>query len=524
MAAFRTVAAPFLRPALRSNIRHRPTRGASSISHAKISDILRPSLDHRYVRENQAEVQANIDARRSAGCAATVARLYDEAIAAQTAADAARADRNAFGRRQKAAATNQLKGADEATLALAKLSTEERASEGRRLKALAAARAAEQAAADERLATAALQIPNATSPLAPGGNDAEVVAVVGERPAPGTVPLSHLDLAERHSLLDFESASRAVGSKFVYLKNEAALLELALTSWAVEFACQRGFTPVVCPDLVRPSFVEACGFAPRTGTPEGPSGGEASQIYRVKGASDAELCLAATAEIPLAGMYAGRTLQREDLQGGGIRTVGVSHCFRTEAGAAGEATKGLYRLHQFTKVELFCVALPEESEAALDDICGLQREMYEALGLHFRVLNMPRHELGAAASRKLDVEAWMPSRLAEDDSVSDGSDGPDDSTAERLGRGAYGEICSASNCTDYQSRRLGIRYVDRARGGDTARKKGRRTAFAHTLNGTACAVPRVLLAILENFQLADGRVEIPHVLRPFMGGREWIGG
>eukprot|EP00168_Porphyra_purpurea_P011781 TRINITY_DN301_c0_g1_i1.p2 TRINITY_DN301_c0_g1~~TRINITY_DN301_c0_g1_i1.p2 ORF type:complete len:268 (-),score=28.89 TRINITY_DN301_c0_g1_i1:235-1038(-) len=258
------------------------------------------------------------------------------------------------------------------------------------------------------------------------------------------------------------------------------------------FVASRGFTPMTAPDLAREEVVAGCGFAPR---------GEASQVYRLE---DSDLCLVGTAEIPLGGMYAGQVLHPMQLP---MRLAAFSHCFRREVGAAGTATRGLYRVHQFSKVELFVIAPPEDSEAIHDELLNLEEEMFTALGLHFRVLDMPSGDLGNPAYRKFDIEAWMPGR---------GKDG------------AWGEISSASNCTDFQARRLGIKYRqeapgvtdDKAVAGSTTasgRDKGT-LRYAHTLNATACAVPRMIVAILENNVEPNGNVVVPEVLRPFMGG------
>ena len=231
--------------------------------------------------------------------------------------------------------------------------------------------------------------------------------------------------------------------------------------------------------------MEKCGFQPR---------GESTQIYSVAGT---DLCLTGTAEIPLGGVFMDQILDEKDLP---KKMVGFGHCFRTEAGAAGLAGKGLYRVHQFSKVEMFVVCTPEQSEAMHAELLELEKDLFGSLGLHFKVLDMPSEDLGSPAYRKFDLEAWMP------------------------GLERYGEISSASNCTDFQSRRLNIRFRPAAAGEaeDGGKKKkgdNRRTVFAHTLNATAMAVPRMILAILENFQREDGTVAVPEALRPYIPGR-----
>jgi seryl-tRNA synthetase len=237
----------------------------------------------------------------------------------------------------------------------------------------------------------------------------------------------------------------------------------------VEALQKEGFTLVITPDLARNEILEGIGFLPR---------GPETQIYSIE---NTDLSLVATAEITLGGMFADQILEAEQLP---IRLAGISHCFRTEAGAHGRATRGIYRVHQFTKVEMFAFTLPDQSDSMLEQFCQLECRLFDGLGIPYRVIDTASGDLGGPAYRKYDLEAWMP------------------------GRGEWGEVTSTSNCTDYQARRLGIRY--RIKG-----EKG--TQFAHTLNGTAIAVSRALIAILENYQQADGSVLIPEVLRPWVG-------
>merc|ERR1712190_513227 len=315
------------------------------------------------------------------------------------------------------------------------------------------------------------------------GENATVVRIVGTPRTSedaGFVLKDHLEIGGPLGMFDFESGGKVSGQKFLYFQNGAALLEMALAQWAMHKAVNRGFTPVIVPDLVRNAVVAGCGFMPRDG--------EATQIYKV---ADSDLSLAGTAEIPCAGIFMNETLiaTKELPQ----KLVAFSHAFRTEAGSSGSENRGIYRLHQFTKVELFAVtrASLEESDAMLEEIRDLEEEMYTELGLCFRVLDMPTEELGAPAYRKYDMEAWMP------------------------GMQKWGEISSCSNCTDFQARRLNIRHKE------IYTQKGD-LKFAHTLNGTACAVPRMIISILETFQNEDGSVTVPAVLRPYMMGMETL--
>ncbi len=323
------------------------------------------------------------------------------------------------------------------------------------------------------------QIPNLSHPDSPIGADdkSNLELFRGKTPLPefDFQPLDHVELAEKLDLVDFEAGANVAGHGFYFLKNDAVLLELALQRYAIETLMGEGFTPVTTPDLARNEILAGIGFIPR---------GPETQIYSVE---NTDLSLIATAEITLGGMLAGQTLDAESLP---KQLCGISHCFRTEAGAHGRATRGLYRVHQFTKIEMFVFTLPEESDAMLDRLREIECRLFDGLEIPYRVVDTATGDLGGPAYRKFDLEAWMP------------------------GRGEFGEVTSASNCTDYQARRLNIRY--RVKG-----EKG--TRFLHTLNGTAIAVSRALIALLENHQQADGSIIIPEALRSWMG-KERIAG
>jgi seryl-tRNA synthetase len=270
------------------------------------------------------------------------------------------------------------------------------------------------------------------------------------------------------------------GQKFYFLKNEAALLELALVQYAMQTLLRHGYTPVITPDVARVEVLEGIGFIPRDPNPE------TRQVYTL---ADTDLCLVATAEITLGGMHRNQTFDELDLP---RKYVGLSHCFRTEAGAPGRDTRGLYRVHQFTKVEMFAFTTPDQSEAVHQELREVEEEIFQGLGLPYHVIDTCTGDLGGPAYRKYDLEAWMPGRGD---------------------KGEYGEVTSTSNCTDYQARRLNIRYRVPGHKGNP---------FVHTLNGTAVAVTRAIVAILENYQNADGSVTVPDVLRPWVG-KERIG-
>lgn len=369
--------------------------------------------------------------------------------------------------------------------AVAKLPKEEQGAarerlieEGRRLrereKPLAGETEAALAARDEAWG----RVPNLTHPESPRGrtdDDHRELRRVGEIrdfAAEGFAPRDHLAVAESLRLVDFEAGAKVAGQKFYYLKNEAVLLDLALQHFALGVAARHGFTLHVTPDLAREDILRGLGFNPR---------GESTQVYSV---ADSDLCLVGTAEITLGGMLTDAILEEEQLP---LLLCGLSHCFRTEAGSAGQESRGLYRVHQFTKVELFAFTTPEQSETMHAKLLAIEEEIFQALKIPYRVLDIASGDLGGPAYRKFDLEAWMP------------------------GRGAYGEITSTSNCTDYQARRLRIRYRPTAEG---TKAKPR---LVHMLNGTAVATSRALVAILENYQQQDGGLRVPDVLQPLVG-------
>jgi seryl-tRNA synthetase len=343
--------------------------------------------------------------------------------------------------------------------------------ESRRTKELIPEREAELHAVEGRLREEMLQIPNITHPDTPiGRDDTENVELrrVGEIPDFGFTPKDHVELGESLGIIDFEAGTKVAGSKFYFLRGDAVLLELGLVRYALDTLIEHGYEPAITPDLARDEALIGTGFMPR---------GPETQIYSVEGN---DLSLIATAEIPLAGSLTGEILEGESLP---IRLAGLSHCFRTEAGSHGRASRGLYRVHQFTKVEMFAFAEPEQSEALHEEMLGIEEEIFGGLDVPYRVVDICTGDLGGAAYRKYDLEAWMP------------------------GRDAFGEITSTSNTTDYQARRLQIRY----------RRDGGRPQLLHTLNGTAIAVSRALIPILENYQQEDGSVLVPEALVPYVG-------
>jgi seryl-tRNA synthetase len=329
----------------------------------------------------------------------------------------------------------------------------------------------ELAEVEGRLREEMVGIPNMTHPDAPiGKDDSENVEIRrwGEIPQFGFEPKDHVELGESLGIVDFDAGAKTTGSKFYFLRGDAVLLELGLVRYAMDRLIERGYEPTITPDLARDEALVGTGFSPR---------GPETQIYSVQ---DSDLSLIATAEIPLAGQLADEILDEERLP---LRFAGLSHCFRTEAGSHGRASRGLYRVHQFTKVEMFAFSTPEGSEAIHDEMVEIEESIFQGLGLPYRVVDICTGDLGGAAYRKYDLEAWMP------------------------GRDAYGEVTSTSNTTDYQARRLAIRY----------RPNGGRPRLLHTLNGTALAISRALIALLEVYQQQDGSIRLPEALVPYVG-------
>jgi seryl-tRNA synthetase len=306
----------------------------------------------------------------------------------------------------------------------------------------------------------------ATLPNLPAADAADadtVLRSVGEARADGPA-LDHLELAG--PLIDIEAAARLSGARFAYLKGDLVLLELALVRWALERVRARGFEPVIPPVLVREHALYGTGFLPDT----------EQQIYRLP---DDELYLTGTSEVALASLHAGEILEADALP---VCYAGFSPCFRREAGAAGRDTRGIFRVHQFDKVEMFAFTAPEDSTAEHDRLLAIEESLLGELGIPYRVVNVAVSDLGASAAKKYDCEAWLPSQ------------------------GRYRELTSCSNTTDFQARRLEIRARPRS---------GGRPFIVHTLNGTAVAVGRTIIALLENHQREDRSVTVPECLRAY---------
>ena len=343
--------------------------------------------------------------------------------------------------------------------------------ESRTMKERIPARETELHEVEDRLRDEQLKIPNMTHPSSPiGKDDTENLEIRrwGEIPEFAFEPRDHVELGDLLGIIDFDAGAKTTGSKFYFLRGDAVLLELGLIRYALDILMERGYEPTVTPDLARDEALVGTGFIPR---------GPETQIYSVE---DSDISMIATAEITLAGQHADEILDEEQLP---LRYAGLSHCFRTEAGSHGRASRGLYRVHQFTKVEMFAFTTPEQSESIHDEMVEIEERIFQGLGLSYRVVDICTGDLGGAAYRKYDLEAWMP------------------------GRNDFGEVTSTSNTTDYQARRLKIRY----------RRDGGRPQLVHTLNGTALAISRALIALLEIYQQQDGSVRLPEALVPYVG-------
>lgn len=328
---------------------------------------------------------------------------------------------------------------------------------------------------DANLNEVAATLPNLPDPTSPDGytdEDAELIREVGEIPEFGFETRDHVELAGDG--IELEAAAKVSGARFAYLKGDLVMLEFALVRWALEKLREEGHEPVIPPILVREEALFGTGFLP----------GDRDQIYELE---KDELYLAGTSEVPLAGLHAGQILEADQLP---LRYAGFSSCFRREAGAAGRDTHGIFRVHQFDKVEMFSFVKPEDAAAEHERILSIEEGILSDLGLPYRVVNVAAGDLGGSAAKKFDCEAWIPSQ-------------------ER-----YRELTSCSNTTDFQARRIGCRYRP---------EPGASPEFVNTLNGTAVAVGRTIIALLENHQQADGSVKIPEILTDY-GAPPRIGG
>jgi seryl-tRNA synthetase len=410
-------------------------------------------LDLRLLRAEPERVRTELLRRGGADDLDRVLDLDRDARQARTRVEAVRAER---GRISKEIGAAKREGRDaDAIQAEARKLGDELAADEARLRELEAERD-----------TVLLGLPNLAEPDAPDGgeDDAVTVRVVGTPPEFDFSPKDHLEIGQLLGVIDTEQAAKISGARFAYLLGPLVRLQIALVSFAVDLLGERGFVPVVPPVLVREEAMFGTGFFPT----------DRASIYAL---ADDDLYLVGTSEVPLAGLGYERILDATQLP---LRYAGISTCFRREAGAAGRDTRGIFRVHQFDKIEMFSFADADQSSAEHLRILSVQEEILTALGLHYRVQDIAIGDLGASAARKFDCEAWLP------------------------GQGRFREVTSCSNCTDYQARRLNCRIRTDAG-----------TRFVHTLNGTAVAVGRTLIAIMETHQRADGSVAVPEVLQRY---------
>ena len=421
-------------------------------------------LDYKFIKDNLEAVKNNIKNRNMTADADSVVQFYDERTALTTKLQSLQQKRNenAIKMKQKLDAETRQKYIEE----------------GKSLKEQIAAVEKELSEKEIALEDAAKKIPNMAHPEAPVGKvDSENLEVkkVGIPRKFTFKPKTHVQLGEELDLIDFERGTKVSGPKFYYLKNEAVFLEQALIMYALNTLKKHGFTPFITPDIAKEEILKGIGFNPR---------GNESNVYAIE---EEGTCLVATAEITLGGFHSGEILSKDALP---LYYCGLSHCFRREAGAAGQFSKGLYRVHQFDKVEMFVYCLPEQSDEIHEKLRLIEEEIFTGLKIPFRVVDTCTGDLGAPAYRKWDLEAWMPGRAD-----------------EAHPSGDYGEVTSTSNCTDFQSRRLNVKYHD-----DDGKNK-----YVHMLNGTAIAAGRAMLSIIENYQNEDGSVSVPDVLIPLCG-------
>ncbi|MFH1973272.1 MAG: serine--tRNA ligase [Patescibacteria group bacterium] len=416
-------------------------------------------LDSKFIRDHAAAVKRNCLRRNANVDVDAFLRMDEERRNLIQAVEGMRAERNAV--------ADSMKSVD----ASGRSALIER---GKSLKESIAAKETALSDIERSWKDFLYRIPNMTHPDVPeGASDEENVEIR----TVGTVgkikdPLNHVQIAEKHDLIDFSRGAKVAGAKFYFLKGKLMLLEQALVRFALDRLVREGFTPMTTPDVAKDEILIGTGFMPR---------GHETQMYSLE---NSDLSLIGTAEIPLGGYHAGEILDESALP---LLYAGLSHCFRTEAGAYGRESYGLYRVHQFTKVEMFAYAAPDQSDALLERMQHTSEDLFTELGIPFRVVEICTGDFGNPHYRKYDIEAWM--------------------WGKGDGKGGWGEVTSASNCSDYQARRLQIRM----------RRKDGSVEMVHTLNNTAIATSRALIVLLENHQNEDGSVTVPDALVPFCG-------
>lgn len=413
-------------------------------------------LDIQYIRENAETVQRKSEEKGYRVSIAELLELDTERRSKLTQIEELRARRNIL--------TADMKG---------QKPSDDQLAAGKQLKEEIAARETELKAIEEKYMPQLMAIPNVTFDDVPvgGEEDSVEIKVVGDKP---TGAKDHLDYAVARDWLDFERGAKVAGTKFYFLKGDLALLENAITQYALDFVTKRGFTYMTVPHMVNSRTALGAGFAPR--------GDKEGNEYFIE---DEDLTMIGTAEAPLTGYHADEIIDEADLP---KLYVGYSPSYRREAGTYGKHSRGLFRVHQFNKLEMYAFTLPEQSSEMHERILSIEEELWQSIGIPYHVINIASGDLGAPAAKKYDIEYW--SKVD----------------------GAYRELTSCSNCTDFQARNLNIRV----------RRPDGSVQVVHTLNGTAVSLARSLVVILEHFQNEDGTLQVPEVLRPYMGGREVI--
>lgn len=410
-------------------------------------------LDIRYIRENAEKVQ---DSSRQKGYDVNITKLLqldDERRSSQQRVDELRERRNLNASKMKG-------GKPEQSII----------DEGKQIKVELAELEGRLGLIETEYADMLHGVPNVISDDVPLGGEEDSV-VIKEHGEQKTGAKDHLDYALERDWVDFERGAKVAGAKFYFLKGELALLENAITQYALDYITKKGFTYMTVPHMVNQRTMTGTGFAPRTS--------DQSDEYAIEGE---DLSLIATAEISLTGYHADEIIDEDKLP---LMYAGYSPCYRREAGAAGKHTRGLFRVHQFNKLEMYVYTTPEQSVEMHDKILAIEEEIWQSLGISYHVINIAAGDLGAPAAKKYDIEYWSPV----------------DSS--------YRELTSCSNCTDFQARNLNIRV----------RRKDGTVETLHTLNGTAVSLARSMVVILENYQNEDGTLTVPEVLRPYLGGR-----
>ena len=413
-------------------------------------------LDIRFIRENAEAVQQNAEKKGYNLSIDSLLQLDAERRSLQQQVDELRGKRNENAAKMKGGKPSQ-----------------ELIDEGKRIKIELAEREKYLTAVDGEFHDQMAGVPNMIFDDVPLGGEADSVEIKtwGEKK---TGAKDHLDFAVARDWVDFERGAKVAGAKFYYLKNELALLENAIIQFALSKLTEKNFTYMTVPHMVNARTAVGTGFAPRTS--------DQSDEYGIEGE---DLALIATAEVPLTGYHADEIIDEDKLP---LYYAALSPSYRKEAGAAGKHTRGLFRVHQFNKLEMYAYTLPEQSKDVHETLLSIEEEIWQELGIAYHVVNIAAGDLGAPAAKKYDIEYWSPV----------------DET--------YREITSCSNCTDFQARNLNIRV----------RRKDGSIDTVHTLNGTAVSLARSLVAVLENYQNEDGTLRVPEVLKPYLGGRETL--